>query len=92
MTQQANITLENDGFVVIDKFARYILKGTKLYLEIDLPKDLSEIKHEDFLSSTGRTYRVYSNSTNRKFIKNDKYKNVQIQINAYLSVKDAMKL
>ena len=83
------ISLRDDGFVIIDEKARYQLKGGKMYLEIEIPKDISDVMISDTLSSSGKTFRVYSNSTNRKFIKNDGLKNVQMQINSYISVKDA---
>ncbi|GAJ19635.1 unnamed protein product, partial [marine sediment metagenome] len=31
---------------------------------------------EDNLSTSGKTYRVYSNGTNRKFIKDNAYKSL----------------
>lgn len=90
--KKGNITLLDDKFVVIDDKARYIMKGGKLYIEIEMPKELKDICTEDNLSSTGKTYRMYTNSTNRKFIKNSGFSNLQVQINSYLSVKDAEKL
>lgn len=87
-----NITLLDDKFTTIDEKARYIIKGGKLYIEIELPGKLTDIVNDDNLSTSGRTYRVYSNSTNRKFIRNSGFKDVQVQINSYLSVKDANKL
>lgn len=87
-----NITLLDDKFVVIDDKARYIMKGGKLYIEIEMPKELKEIISDDNMSSSGKTYKCYSNGTNRKFIKNSGFSNLQVQINSYLSVKDAEKL
>lgn len=86
------IELLKDKFVIVDEKMSYQMKGNVLFLKIDLPKDLEDVIDDDLLSSTGKTYRVYSNSTNRKFIKNKDYKHVQMQINSYLSVKDAEKL
>lgn len=71
---------------------RYLLKDSKLYIEIDLPSNLKEVISEDNLSTSKKTYRIYSNGTNRKFIKEGTYKFAQIQINSYLSVKDSEKL
>lgn len=86
------IALRDDAFSIIDEKARYQIKASKLYLEIELPKDINEVMTSELLSSSGKTFRVYSNSTNRKFLKADGYKNIQIQINSYLSVKDAKEI
>ena len=83
--------LEND-FNKVDDQMRYQLKGNKMYIEIDIPSNLKEVISEDNLSSSGKTYRVYSNGTNRKFLKEDAYKSLQVQINCYLSVNDSKKL
>ena len=53
---------------------RYQINGNKLYIEIDMPSNLLEVVSENNLSSTGKAYRVYSNGTNRKFIKENNYK------------------
>ena len=86
------VDLIEDEFSVVDSQMRYQLKGNKLYIEIDIPSNLKEVISEDNLSSSGKTYRVYSNGTNRKFIKDDAYKSLQVQLNCYLSVKDSQKL
>ena len=86
------IALREDGFVVIDDRARYQLKGNKLYLEIEFPKEINEIMTTELLSNSGKTFRVYSNTVNRKFIKNDGFKQIQMQINSYISVKDAKEI
>ncbi len=79
-------------FKEVDEQMRYQLKGNKMYIEIDIPSNLKEVAKNSNLSSSGKTYRVYSNGTHRKFIKEDAYKSIQIQLNCYLSVKDSEKL
>jgi len=86
------VDLLEDEFKEVDEQMRYQLKGNKMYIEIDIPSNLKEVAKEGNLSSSGKTYRVYSNGTNRKFIKEAGYKSLQIQLNCYLSVKDAEKL
>jgi len=86
------VDLIEDEFSIVDSQMRYQLKDNKLYIEIDMPPKLKEVASEDNLSASGKTYRVYSNGTNRKFIKDDAYKFLQIQLNCYLSVKDSQKL
>ena len=86
------VDLKEEEFSQVDGQMRYQLLGNKLYIEIDMPSNLKEVVSEDNLSTSGRTYRVYSNGTNRKFIKESGYKSVQVQINSYLSVKDSEKL
>ena len=86
------VDLKEDDFSTVDGQMRYQLLGNKLYIEIDMPSNLKDVASEDNLSSSGKTYRVYSNGTNRKFIKESSYKPVQLQINCYLSVKDSEKL
>ena len=86
------VTLPIDKFTIIDESAEYIIKDNRLFVAIDLPNKLLDVVSDDNLSSSGKTYRVYSNSTNRKFIKNKNFSAMQIQINSYLSVKDASKL
>ena len=77
---------------MVDDQMRYQFKDNKLYIEIAIPADLKEVISNDNLSSSGKTYRVYLNGTNRKFIKEKEYKSLQVQINSYLSIKDAEKL
>lgn len=89
---KGNITLLDDKFTVIDDMARYIINKGKLYIEIELPANLKDVATEDNISTSGKTYRVYSNGTNRKFIKNSGFDKLQIQINSYLSVKDSQNL
>ncbi len=84
--------LLKEKFVIIDEQASYTMQNGSMFLKIDLPKTLKEIVIDDNLSGSGKTYRVYSNSTNRKFIKNPALKLIQCQINMYLSVKDSEKL
>ena len=86
------VDLKEEKFSMVDSQMRYQLLGNKLYIEIDMPSNLKDIASEDNLSTSGKTYRVYSNGTNRKFIKESGYKPVQLQINCYLSVKDSDKL
>lgn len=86
------VELADDNFTTIDDKAKYIIDNGILYIAIELPKVLKDIVKEENLSGSGKTYRVYSNSTNRKFIKDEDFKDVQIQINGYLSVKDSKKL
>ena len=86
------VDLIEEEFNMVDDKMRYQLKDNKLYIEIDIPANLKTVVSEDNLSSSGKTYRVYSNGTNRKFIKEKEYKSLQIQINSYLSVKDSEKL
>ena len=86
------VNLNEEEFTMVDSQMRYQLSGNKLYIEIDMPSNLKNIAKEDNLSTSGKTYRVYSNGTNRKFIKDDAYKALQIQLNCYLSVKDSEKL
>lgn len=86
------VDLNEEEFTMVDSQMRYQLSGNKLYIEIDMPSNLKNIAKEDNLSTSGKTYRVYSNGTNRKFIKDDAYKALQIQLNCYLSVKDSEKL
>ena len=86
------VDLIEEEFNIVDDRTRYQLKDNKLYVEIAIPADLKEVASEDNLSSSGKTYRVYSNGTNRKFIKEKEYKSLQVQINSYLSVKDSEKL
>ena len=86
------VDLNEEEFTMVDSQMRYQLLGNKLYIEIDMPSNLKNIAKEDNLSTSGKTYRVYSNGTNRKFIKDDAYKALQIQLNCYLSVKDSEKL
>ncbi len=87
-----SIDLIEEEFNMMDDQMRYQLKDNKLYIEIAIPANLKEVASEDNLSSLGKTYRVYSNRTNRKLIKEKEYKSLQIQINSYLSVKDSEKL
>ena len=86
------VDLEEDKFSVVDGQMRYQIKDSKLYIEIDMPSNLKDVITEDNLSASKKTYRIYSNGTNRKFIKDDAYKFAQIQINSYLSVTDSEKL
>ena len=86
------VELNDDDFTTIDDKATYIIDNGILYIAIKLPEVLKDVVKDENLSGSGKTYRVYSNSTNRKFIKNKEFKDVQIQINSYLSVKDASKL
>ena len=86
------VDLKEEEFSTVDSQMRYQLLGNKLYIEIDMPSNLKDVAKEDNLSTSGKTYRVYSNGTNRKFIKESGYKPVQLQINCYLSVKDSEKL
>ncbi|MBY9021531.1 MAG: hypothetical protein KGD67_10750 [Candidatus Lokiarchaeota archaeon] len=86
------VDLKEDEFSVVDSQMRYQLKGNKMYVEIDIPSNLKEVAKEDNLSSSGKTYRVYSNGTNRKFLKENAYTSLQVQINCYLSVNDSKKL
>ncbi|MGB5911773.1 MAG: hypothetical protein WBH31_11315 [Promethearchaeia archaeon] len=86
------VDLKEEEFSQVDGQMRYQLLGNKLYIEIDMPSKLKDVVSEDNLSTSGKTYRVYSNGTNRKFIKESGYKSVQVQINSYLSVKDSEKL
>ncbi len=86
------VDLIEEEFNMVDDQMRYLLKDYKLYVEIAIPADLKEVVSEDNLSCSGKTYRVYSNGTNRKFIKEKEYKSLQVQINSYLSVKDSEKL
>ncbi len=86
------VDLIEEEFNMVDDQMRYQLKDNKLYIEIAIPADLKAIVSEDNLSSSGKTYRVYSNGTNRKFIKEMEYKSLQVQINSYLLVKDSEKL
>ena len=86
------VDLKEEDFSTVDSQMRYQLLGNKLYIEIDMPSNLKDIASEDNLSTSGKTYRVYSNGTNRKFIKESDYKSIQVQLNCYLSVKDSEKL
>ena len=86
------VDLKEEKFSMVDSQMRYQLLGNKLYIEIDMPSNLKDVASEDNLSTSGKTYRVYSNGTNRKFIKESAYKAVQVQLNCYLSVKDSDKL
>ena len=86
------VDLKEEKFSTVDSQMRYQLVGNKLYIEIDMPSNLKDIASEDNLSTSGKTYRVYSNGTNRKFIKESEYKAIQVQLNCYLSVKDSDKL
>ena len=86
------VDLKEEEFSTVDGQMRYQLLGNKLYIEIDMPSNLKDVASEDNLSTSGKTYRVYSNGTNRKFIKESGYKSVQVQLNCYLSVKDSEKL
>ena len=86
------VNLEENKFLVVDGQMRYQIKDSKLYIEIDMPSNLKDVISEDNLSTSGKTYRIYSNGTNRKFIKEGPYQSAQIQINSYLSVKDSEKL
>ncbi len=86
------VDLIEEEFNMVDDKMRYQLKDNKLYVEIAIPADLKAVASEDNLSSSGKTYRVYSNGTNRKFIMEKEYKSLQVQINSYLSVKDSEKL
>ena len=86
------VDLIEDDFTAVDDKMRYQIKGKKLYIEVDMPSNLSQVISEDNLSTSGKTYRVYSNGTNRKFIKDNAYKSLQVQLNCYLSVKDSQKL
>jgi len=86
------VDLKEEEFSQVDGQMRYQLLGNKLYIEIDMPSKLKDVVSEDNLITSGKTYRVYSNGTNRKFIKESGYKSVQVQINSYLSVKDSEKL
>ncbi|MFW9881960.1 MAG: hypothetical protein ACFFG0_53535 [Candidatus Thorarchaeota archaeon] len=91
-TAKGTITLLDDKFTVIDDKARYIIKGGKMYIEIELPQDPKDLISEEGLSSSFKTFRLYTNGTNRKFIKNSGLHDVQMQINSYVSVKDASKM
>ena len=75
------VDLIEDEFNVVDSQMRYQLKDNKMYIEIDIPSNLKEVAEDDNLSSSGKTSRVYSNGTNRKFLKEDAYKSLQVQIN-----------
>ena len=86
------VELSEDKFSVVDGQMRYQIKDYKLYIEIDLPSNLKEIAKDSNLSTSGKTYRIYSNGTNMKFLKEEAYKNAQIQINSYLSVNDSKRL
>ena len=86
------VDLIEDEFKEVDEQMRYQLKNNKMYIEIDIPANLKAVAKDDNLSSSGKTYRVYSNGTNRKFLKEDAYKSLQVQINCYLSVNDSKKL
>jgi len=86
------VELDESKFVTVDDQMRYQIKDAKLHIEIDFPADLKEVMSEGNLSSSGKTYRIYSNGTNRKFIKEAAYKFAQVQINSYLSVADSKKL
>ncbi len=86
------VDLIEEEFKMVDDQMRYQLKDNKLYIEIDIPTDLKKVISDDNLSSSGKTYRVYSNGTNRRFIKEKDYKFLQVQLNSYLSVKDSEKL
>jgi len=86
------VDLKEEDFSTVDSQMRYQLTGNKLYIEIDMPSNLKDVASEDNLSTSGKTYRVYSNGTNRKFIKESGYEAVQVQLNCYLSVKDSEKL
>lgn len=86
------VELDEDTFSVVDGQMRYQIKDFKLYIEIDFPSNLKDVIKDDNLSSSKKTYRIYSNGTNRRFIKEGPYKFAQIQINSYLSVKDSEKL
>ena len=86
------VDLIEDEFKEVDEQMRYQLKNNKMYIEIDIPANLKDVAKEDNLSSSGKTYRVYSNGTNRKFVKEADYKSLQVQLNCYLSVKDSEKL
>ena len=86
------VDLKEEEFSIVDSQMRYQLLGNKLYIEIEMPSNLKDVVSEDNISTSGKTYRVYSNGTNRKFIKKSEYKPVQVQINCYLSVKDSDKL
>ena len=86
------VDLIEDDFTAVDDKMRYQIKGKKLYIEVDMPSNLSQVISEDNLSTSGKTYRVYSNGTNRKFIKDNAYKSLQVQLNCYLLVKDSQKL
>ena len=86
------VNLVEDEFKEVDEKMRYQLKDNKIYIEIDIPSNLKAVAMDDNLSSSGKTYRVYSNGTNRKFLKEDAYKSLQVQINCYLSVNDSKKL
>ena len=86
------VDLKEEEFSTVDSQMRYQLLGNKLYIEIDMPPNLKDVASDDNLSTSGKTYRVYSNGTNRKFIKESGYKSVQVQLNCYLSVKDSDKL
>jgi len=86
------VDLKDEEFSIVDSQMRYQLLGNKLYIEIDMPANIKDVATEDNKSTSGKTYRVYSNGTNRKFIKESGYKAVQVQLNCYLSVKDSEKL
>ena len=86
------VELNEDDFKTVDDKMRYQIKGNKLHIEIDVPSNLFQVISEDNLSTSGKTYRVYSNGTNRRFIKENNFKFLQIQLNCYLSVKDSQKL
>ena len=86
------VDLKEEEFSTVDSQMRYQLVGNKLYIEIDMPANIKDVTTEDNKSTSGKTYRVYSNGTNRKFIKESGYKAVQVQLNCYLSVKDSQKL
>ena len=86
------VDLLEDEFKEVDEQMRYQLKNNKMYIEIDIPSNLKEVAKDDNLNTSGKTNKVYSNGTNRKFIKEDAYKSLQIQLNCYLSVKDSEKL
>ncbi|MHA2282161.1 MAG: hypothetical protein ACXAC5_15065 [Promethearchaeota archaeon] len=86
------VDLKDDDFNPVDNQMRYQLKDNRLYIEIDMPANLKDVASEQNLSSSGKTYRVYSNGTNRKFLKEDAYQFLQVQLNCYLSVKDSQKI
>ncbi|KKM25476.1 hypothetical protein LCGC14_1594620, partial [marine sediment metagenome] len=54
------VDLIEEEFNMVDDQMRYQLKDNKLYVEIAIPADLKEVVSEDNLSSSGKTYRVYS--------------------------------
>ena len=86
------VDLIDDEFSTVDSKMRYQLKDNKLYIEIEMPSNLKEVISEQNMSGSGKTYRVYSNGTNRKFIKDFAYQFLQVQLNCYLSVNDSKKL